>query len=273
MKKKRINIKGKEISYYESRDNGQAVILVHGTSLCSSIFIRQLIDSVLSYQFRLIAVDLMGHGNADISDMPKNDYTIKGFSDFLIDFNDSLGIKDAVYVGHDIGANIIIEAFNKLNNPLGLVMLSAIPFANPISMEMFTSPSIIDLLFRAGIDDSEVHQMAALFVEKDTGYPDFIPEVIRKADRKTRELVFDSIKKGDFEDQVEIIQNLKVPIAIYMGEYDQIVSLEYLKSGNLPGLWRDNIQIIKDAGHIFFYENPADFNISFETYLHTIFNK
>ncbi len=273
MKKKRIKIKSKEITYYESRDNGQAVVLVHGLSSCSSIFIRQLIDSVLSYKFRLIAVDLLGHGNAEISDKPENDYTIKGLSDFLIDFNDSLGIKDAVYVGHDVGANIIIEALKKLNNPLGLVLLSAIPFTNPISMDMFLDKDLINLLSKAGIDDSEVHQMAALFVEKDTGYPDFIPEIIRKADLKTREFFFDSIKKGDFEDQVKIIQNLKIPIATYIGEYDQIFSLEYLKSIKISGLWKNNIQVIKDAGHIFFYENPADFNVSFEDYLNNVFNK
>lgn len=271
MKKKRIRIKDKEISYYESRDNGPAVVLVHGTSLCSSIFIRQLIDSVLSYQYRLIAVDLIGHGNAEASDKPEDDYSIKGLSNFLVDFNDTLNIKNAVYVGHSTGANIIIQALEKLNNPLGLVLLSAIPFANPISMNVFLDSDFTKLLSKPGIDDSEVHQIAARLVEQDTGYPDFIPEIIRNSDLKTREYLFESLQKGDFEDQIKTIQNLSIPVAIYIGEFDQIIDIDYLKSINIPALWKESIQVIKDAGHIFFYENPADFNISFESYLNNVF--
>lgn len=273
MKKKRIKIRDKEISYYESRDNGHAVVLVHGTSLCSSIFIRQLIDSVLSYKFRLIAIDFIGHGNAEDSDKPEEDYSIKGLSNFLVDFSVALNIKDAVFVGHSTGANVIIQALEKLNNTLGLVLLSAIPFTNPISMNMFLDSDFTKLLSKSGIDDSEVHQIAAKLVEQDEGYPDFIPEIIRKTDIKTREYLFSSMQKGDFEDQIKILQNLSIPIAAYIGEFDQIIDIDYLKTISIPNLWKDSIQVIKDAGYIFFYENPADFNISFESYLNEIFNK
>jgi len=272
MKKKRITIKGKQVAYYESRDNGQAVVLVHGFSSCSSIFIRQLIDSVLSYQYRLIALDLIGHGNADFSDHPEKDYTINGLGEFLVEFSRVLELDEAVYVGHNVGANIIIEAINNLKNPLGLALLSAIPFSNPMSMDMFINKDFLDILFKAGVDDSEVHQMASWFVEKDTAYPDFIPEVIRKADIKTRKIFFDSINNGGYEDQIKRLSNLKIPIASFIGENDQIFDIEHLKSISMPTLWNNDIQTIKNAGHIFFYENPADFNVSFESFLNSVFN-
>ncbi|MFC2151304.1 alpha/beta fold hydrolase [Bacteroidota bacterium] len=273
MRQKRININGKEISYYESRDNGHPVVMVHGMSSSSAIFIRQLIDSVLSYQFRFIALDLIGHGNSEYSDKPEKDYSIEGLSEFFIQFNLEMDLKDAVYVGHNIGANIIIESFNKLNNPLGLVLLGAVPFSNPITQEMFLKTDLIDLFSKAGIDDSEVHQIASYFVEEKTRYPDFIPEIIRKADLKTREYLFGSIKKGLFKDQIEIIKEIKVPIAVYYGEFDQIFDFDHLKSIAIPAIWRNLVQIIRDAGQIFFYECPADFNVNFEAYLLTTFHK
>ncbi len=273
MRQKRIKVKGKEVSYYESRDKGRPVVFVHGMSSSSAIFIRQLIDSVLSYQFRFIAMDLIGHGKSEISDKPEEDYTIKGLSNFLVNFNNELNLKNAVYVGHNTGANIIIEAFGKLNNPQGLVLLSAVPLSNPISDEIYLKDTFMDLFSKAGIDDSEVHQLASYFVEEKTKYPDFIPEIIRKADLKTREFLFESIKKGKFKDQLEIIKEIAVPVAVYYGEYDQIINFDYLNSIDIPTIWRNLIQIIREVGHIFFYENPADFNISFETYLHTVFNK
>lgn len=271
MRQKRIIVYGKEISYYETRDNGHPVVFVHGMSSSSAIFVRQLIDSALSYQFRFIALDLIGHGKSDFSDRPEKDYTISGMSNFLIQFCESLNLREAVFVGHNTGANIILEAFGSLNNPKGLVLLGAVPFSNPIVNEMFLTGTFPELFSKAGIDDSEVHQLAAYFVEKNTIYPEFIPEIIRKADLKTREYLFGSIRKGNFKDQLIIVRDIAVPVAVYYGEFDQIINFDYLNSIEIPAIWRSIIQIIRDAGHIFFYESPADFNISFEAYLNSVF--
>jgi pimeloyl-ACP methyl ester carboxylesterase len=273
MKQKRIKIKGKDIFYYESRDNGNPVVFVHGMSSSASIFIRQLIDSVLSYQFRFIALDLIGYGNSEASDNPETDYTITGLSNFLLDFCEELKLEDAVFVGHNTGGNIILEAFDKLKKPQGLALLGSVPFSNPVTNEMFLKESFFETFAKAGMDDSEVHQFAALQVEEKTKYPEFIPEIIRKADLKTREYLFKSILNGEYKDQIEIVKDIKVPIAVYFGELDQIINFDYLNSIDIPTIWRTIIQIIQDTGHIFFYESPADFNVSFESYLHTVFNK
>jgi len=214
MRQKRIKVNGKEISYYESRDNGHPVVLVHGMSSSSAIFIRQLIDSVLSYQFRFIALDLIGHGKSDHSDNPEKDYSISGLSDFLIEFNKALDLKNAVYVGHNIGANIILESLRELNNPIGLVLLGSVPLSNPVSKEMYLKEELYYLFSKAGIDDSEVHQLAGYFVEEKTKYPEFIPEIIRKADMKTRNIFYESIKKGEYKDQLEILKELIIEIEI-----------------------------------------------------------
>lgn len=273
MRQKKIKIKGKEISYYETRDNGNPVVLAHGMSSSSSVFIRQLIDSVLSYQFRFIALDLLGHGNSGHSENPQSDYTLKGLADFLVDFNDNLGLSNAVYVGHNLGGNILLEASTKLNNPKGFVLLGSSPLTKPFTMDSFVENLPLELFSKPGIDDSEVHQIAGYFVEENTKYPDFIPEIIRKADHKTREVLFDSIQKGEYQDQIEIIENIQLPIAVYHGEYDQMINLDFLKSLKIPHVWGNRIQVIRDSGQIFFYECPADFNVSFEAYLFTIFNQ
>lgn len=273
MRQKKIKVKGKEISYYETRDNGRPVVLVHGMSSSSSIFIRQLIDSVLSYQFRFIALDLPGYGNSDFSDNPEEDYSLAGLSNFLVQLDKELDLNGAVYVGHNLGANIILEAFEKFRNPKGFVLLGATPLPNPLVDNIFNKGVNIDLLSKPGIDDSEVHQIASYFVEEDTKYPDFIPEIIRKADLKTRDVLFNSIQNGEYKDQLNIIKQIGVPVAVYYGEYDQFINFDYLNSIEIPAIWRNLIQIIRDTGQIFFYESPADFNVSFEAYLFGAFNR
>jgi len=272
MRQKKIKIEGKEISYYETRDNGYPVVLVHGMSSSSVIFIRQLIDSVLSYQFRFIAVDLIGHGNSSFSDNPQNDYSLKGLGKFLYNFTNELNLEKSVFVGHDVGGNVILEAYESLNNPSGLALLGSVPFANPLADETFQDTGQLNLFSKAGIDDSEVHQIAGKFVEEDTKYPDFLPEIIRKADLSAREQLFNSIKNGEYKDQAEIIKTIQEPVAVYYGEHDQIISLDHLYSIEIPRIWRSSVQIIRNVGHIFFYESPADFNVSFEAYLNTVFN-
>lgn len=271
MKKKQVNVNGKRVTYYESRDNGKTVVFVHGFSSCSSIFIRQLIDSVLSYQFRIIAVDLLGHGNADFSDTPEKDYTINGQTDFLCEFCKHLEIKDAVFAGHNIGGNIIIQAIEKLNNIKGLVLLSSIPFSNPFNEDLFKDKNKLELLFKSGIDDSDIHKIAGWMVEENTSYPEFLPEIMRKSDIHTRKFFYSSILNNDYKDQTEIVNQTNIPIAIYHGMYDQIFKSEILKSLHIKNLWNNKIQEITDGGHIFFYENPADFNVNLESFLNSVF--
>ena len=248
-------------------------MLLRGFSSLSSIFIRQLIDSVLAYQFRFIALDLIGYGNSEFSDNPDTDYSLDGLGKFLVEFSNEVQIKDAVYVGHNIGANVILQAYEKLINPKGIVLLGSAPFPNPFDDNVFAENADKKLFSKAGIDDSEVHELSAYFVEEETKYPDFLPEIIRKADKKTREILFDSFRKGDYNDQIKIIQEINVPVAVYYGEFDRIINFDYLSSIEIPSMWKNNTQIIRDTGQIFFYESPADFNLSFETYLFTVFNK
>ncbi|PLX20384.1 MAG: hypothetical protein C0597_04165, partial [Marinilabiliales bacterium] len=173
----------------------------------------------------------------------------------------------------NIGANVILQAYDKLKNPKGIVLLGSAPLSNPFSDSVFSENADIKLFSKAGIDDSEVHEFSAYFVEEETKYPDFLPEIIRKADKKTREILFKSIMKGEYKDQINTLKEISVPVAVYFGEFDRILNFDYLKSIEIPSIWRSNIQIIRDTGQIFFYESPADFNLSFETYLLTIFNK
>jgi len=271
MRQKYIEVNGIKTFYYESKDHGNPVIMVHGASSSSSVFVRQLIDSVLSYQFRIIAFDLVGHGKTDYSKNPETDYTVKGQSRFLVDFCKALAINDAVFTGHGTGGNVILEAYKNLKNPRGVVLLSSAPLQKPFDNKLFQKSNIIELMAKPGVDDSEVHQIAAAMVEGGTKYPDFIPDLIRSADLKTREYLFKSMYNGEYDDQMDTVKKINHQLAIYYGEYDQIIDFDYVNSLEIPFLWRNLVQIIRNSGNLFFYECPADFNISFEAYLNTVF--
>ncbi|MFP4026017.1 MAG: alpha/beta fold hydrolase [Thiohalospira sp.] len=263
-------INGKKIAYYESQTNGFPVVLIHGSSLSSVIFIRQLIDSTLSEEFRFIALDLPGCGDSDWSESPEKDYTIKAQAKLLNDFCQKLKIQSAIYIGHDFGGNILLEALEELPSEKAIALACCVPLTNPLTPGMFLSHPAVPLLSKPGIDDSEIHQIAAALVEPEIRYPDFIPEIMRKSDIKTREVFFKSLNDGEFTDQFNILKNLTIPVSFFMGEKDQLINPTHIKNIAIPELWHQNIQTIKDAGHLCFYENPADFNATLKGFLNEI---
>ena len=103
---------------YEVHGQGEpALVLVHGWS-CDRGYWKEQIE-YLSPQYRLVLVDLAGHGE---SGMGRKDYTMSAFGADVAAVVDSLGLKNVVLVGHSMGGDVIVEAAKKLpGRVVGLV--------------------------------------------------------------------------------------------------------------------------------------------------------
>jgi pimeloyl-ACP methyl ester carboxylesterase len=64
MRTRKIDTPNGALAVQESAGQGPPVVLIHGNSSSSRVFSRQL-DGPLGQRFRLIAVDLPGHGASD----------------------------------------------------------------------------------------------------------------------------------------------------------------------------------------------------------------
>ena len=103
-----VLVNGHTIAYKESknRDN-KHILFIHGIG--SSYITWRDIPDVLSEQFHTIAVDLIGFGG---SDKPlEADYTVKGLGKFIINFLDTIGLKNEkiCLVGHSLGGYIALR--------------------------------------------------------------------------------------------------------------------------------------------------------------------
>jgi pimeloyl-ACP methyl ester carboxylesterase len=125
---------------YEVVGQGTAtLILVHGWS-CDRGYWREQIE-YLSPQYRLVLVDLAGHGE---SGMGRKDYTMAAFGADVAAVVDSLGLKDVVLVGHSMGADVVVEAAKLLRGKVaGLVWVdqyeSLDKFHGAAEVEAFTA--------------------------------------------------------------------------------------------------------------------------------------
>ncbi len=98
-----LELHGERVAYLDE-GSGEAIVLLHGIAGSSQTW-RALIRP-LSRRYRVIAPDLLGHGN---STKPRSDYSLGALSALVRDILDELGISRATIVGHSLGGGIAMQ--------------------------------------------------------------------------------------------------------------------------------------------------------------------
>jgi len=129
-----VEAKGVKTRVVEWGDKEKPVVLcLHGLGTTSMNFIE--IAEILKDEYRLIAIDLPGHGKTDIFHDPK-DYHFPNLAKWLDLVVDQLKIKDFYLIGHSWGANIslffIAEFALKVNK---MILLDGGYFLNKTAYE------------------------------------------------------------------------------------------------------------------------------------------
>lgn len=89
------------LHYLEWPGPGRTAVLVHGSGLCASTWTP--IAEALAAHFRVVALDLRGHGD---SDKPDGHYTWPEVVGDMPGFIDALGLTDILLVGHSRGGGV-----------------------------------------------------------------------------------------------------------------------------------------------------------------------
>lgn len=258
MDQKEIEINGQRIAYYESRGKGPPVLFIHGNSMSGLAFEKQFAHP-LGEEYRLVALDLPGHGESWPAADPKSAYTLPAYATLVSAFAKRLEIDDAVLVGWSLGGHILLEVSGRLQDSVGLMIFGAPPVGKPIAAEAFI-PHPLMPLFKNAMRHKEAVALAAACVMPGNQIPEFFHEDIRQTDGKAREALGISIGEGNYSDEVKVVASLNKPLAVVHGEMDPFVNLSYIKGLSIPTLWRGEIQIIAGAGHSPHWEQPERFN-------------
>ncbi len=100
---KYLDVHGERVAYLDE-GGGEAILLVHGIAGSSQTW-RSVIGP-LSRKYRVVAPDLLGHGN---STKPRSDYSLGAMSVLVRDILDGLGITRATIVGHSLGGGVAMQ--------------------------------------------------------------------------------------------------------------------------------------------------------------------
>ena len=133
-----VIVNGVGLSCDESGE-GRPLVFVHGLASCSASW--RATASLLSGDFRCIAVDLMGFGR---SDKPLGEtYTLERQGELLRLLLAELKLEDAVLVGHSYGGGVCLSALRDPCPRVGaLVLVGSIcyPQAVPLSFRLLAFP-------------------------------------------------------------------------------------------------------------------------------------
>lgn len=261
MQAQRLEVGSQAIAFYDSGGEGSAVLLVHTNSSSGLSFRRQL-ESPLGEEHRLVAMDLPGHGQSEPAAVPESTYTLPGYASIVLGVVEQLALAEAVFVGWGLGGGIVLEASAELRRTAGLMVVATPPMGNPPALfDAFRPHPATAYAMEADLTEEEIARFAAAFFRPDvTDVPEFFGADVRRTDGQARQILADSVVLGDYRDEIEVVTNLSVPLAVLHGEQDQIVYESYISALTMPTLWRGAVQIIPCAGHAPHWEQPDRFN-------------
>ena len=98
-----LELHGDRVAYRDA-GSGDVLLLIHGMAGSSHTW-RAMMPQ-LSKRYRVIAPDLLGHGQ---SAKPRGDYSLGAFAVWLRDLLDELGVASATIVGQSLGGGVAMQ--------------------------------------------------------------------------------------------------------------------------------------------------------------------
>lgn len=261
MQETKIETSHGRIHVQDSGGAGPAVMFLHGNSSCSAIFRHQM-ASDLAAAYRLIAIDLPGHGQSDNATDPARTYTLTGLADVVVQALDRLGAAAPVIVGSSMGGHIGIEVASRLPGVRGLAISGTPPCGpGPDVMAVFTPQPQMAFTFKPEFTAEEAETYARYTTSLTQPLDPVFVAAARRADGRLRALIGESFVAGrEGTPAVPFVAAWPRPIAVIQGADEPFFDNAYVAGLTWGNLWEGRVHIIPDAGHVPFYEAPEIYN-------------
>ncbi|KML40266.1 alpha/beta fold hydrolase [Cytobacillus firmus] len=249
MDAKRMNVNGTAISYYDE-GKGEPLVLLHG--FCGSKDYWARVIPILAENFRVIAMDLPGHGE---SGLPEGEPSIENMAEAIKGAIDELELDKVSLFGHSLGGYVTLafaEAYEEKLKSFSLIHSTASPDSEEGKKGRDVAAGKID---KEGVESFIDGLVPKLFApgEKHQDEIQLAKEIGYRTSAEGAKASLKAMKQRD--DRSHVLKSTKLPALIVAGEQDQIVPPE--KSFAVKG---SNIKqvTIDDAGHMSMYEAPEE---------------
>ena len=245
-------IEGRKVHYSSYGKGAKALVLVHGWT-CDETFWEANVPG-LSKRFRVLTVDLPGHGQSDPAPM----YSLDSFADAVSAVMEDAGVKRAALVGHSMGGPVLLAFARRHPEQVTALVAVDAAFSDPQSAarskaqgRSFLGPealkareSIIQGMFSAATTPA-------------------MREHILQVMLAAPEEVADGAIQGMRDPEFWRDDRINVPFLEIAA-----VSSKYVKLGALRSRFpRAQIRRVRGTGHFLMMEKPQTFNRILLTWL------
>jgi non-heme chloroperoxidase len=239
---------------------GRPILFIHGTSQCWFQWTRQL-NSPLAQHYRLVAIDMRGHG---FSDKPRDGYRdSKVWADDINAVMEALNLDHPVLSGWSYGPLVILDYIRHY----GEERISGVQFVGAVTklgsedaMSVLT-PEFLTLVPQLFSTDAEtsvrsLQDLLRLCFAKESsatelylmlGYNVSAPPYVRQG------LLSRAIDNDD------LLPKIRKPVLITHGAEDAIVKPAVVDR-HKAAMLHAQVQLMADAGHAAFWDDAAGFN-------------
>ncbi|MFC6489497.1 alpha/beta fold hydrolase [Nitratireductor sp. GCM10026969] len=246
----------------QSQTEGPAILFIHGNSSCKEVFANQFADPALAH-WRLVAIDLPGHGESEDASDPEATYHFAGYAEMAEQVIEALQLGTPLVFGWSLGGHIGLEMVGR-GTPLKGLMISGTPPVKPepeCLMAAFNSDSQASALTgKRNFTDEDVAIYAAHTASADGVVDPHFLAMCRRTDGRAREIMLGSAVAGKVLDERAIVASMAIPLAIVNGADDPFIRPEYLEGLTYGSLWKRGVVRIEGAAHAPFLQRPDVFN-------------
>lgn len=248
---------GRTTTFRQTGNSGPTLLYVHGSGASHAVWKGQL--ARLSGEYRGVAVDLSGHGDAHDVATPAGPETMSAYGEDVAAVAEATAAD--VLVGNSLGGAVVLSLLLDGDiEPMATVLVGT-------GARLAVAPDLLGWLsndFERAVEF--LHGPDMLFHDPDERYLTVSKAAMYDVGRAVTERDF---RTSDMFDIRGRLDEIPVPTFAITGEYDQLTPPkfhEYLAE-NLPdGRW----ETVPDAAHFSMLERPDAFNQRLRSFLESV---
>lgn len=272
-----LNIEGMQIAAYESEGTkGPGVLLIHGNT-SSAEFFEKVLSSPFAKQYKVAAIDLQGFGRSSRQPF----YTAGTFANTIAMSAELLGVDHGVIAGWSLGGDLALQAAHLLPHVKGYFLFGTAPVGfDPSLPPSYLTPeesyagAAVYYGFNPALTPEQIADYVTAFFRPNYNVPQSLIAEGLNTDPNTRLAVYFAVTGQDasFKDEIAIVRNLSVPVALVVGDQEAFVRKSFLDAlaPSMPTLWQQKVYLVNNAGHAIQWEKAHQFTTILKRFIKSI---